>query len=238
MTGKKHWASIGLVIGLWTPRGASADAQVEVALSPFLRDTLSRIDQVERRDEEEFRRHRTYDDSDRSSDRARFADSVLNRVEWANERLVPEAEQYGVENLVSALIHDGLGKAGLAGYDKRIRVTIERIGVRNHPVAPLRGASEFVTGRFEEIDPGSGEVARSVDVVSNLVVSPTADRSYHGPDLAFDDSDPTRRVGPSLAYFVSKGLEKLFPDHAFPKVVTVLFGDRDGATRPRLVRVR
>lgn len=238
MNPKRPWAWLGLVLGVLAPGFAFGEVQVDVELSPFLREAAPRIDQVERRSEEEFRKHRAYEDVDRRSERAQFADSVLNRVEWANERLVPDAAEYGVEKLVQALVRDALAKAGLESYSKRIRVTVDQVGVRNHPVAPLRGASEHVSGRFEEIDPASGQTLRAAEVVSNLVVSPTADRSYHGPDLAFDDTDPTRRVGPALAYFVTKGLEKLFPDRTFPKVVTVLFADRENETRPRLVRVR
>lgn len=222
------------VLALTIPGAASA-LEVEVAFSPSLRANLARIDEVEQVAEQQFREHRAYDDFSRSS-RAASASAVLAKVGWANERLVPDQAQYGVETLVRALVNDGLAKGGVADAATRIRVTVDRIGVRNHPVAPLRGNNNYVNGTFELLDP-TGAVVRSADVVSNLVASPTSDRSYQGADYAFDDTDPSRRVGPSLAYFVTKGLRRLFPDKAFPKVVTVLFGDRDTSDRPTLVRV-
>lgn len=210
-------------------------AQVEVVFSPGLRATIPRIDQVEQVAEQQFREHRAYDDFSRSS-RSVTAGAVLANVGWANERLVPSAAGYGVESLVRALVADGLAKGGITDPAPKLRVTIDRIGVRNHAVAPLRGNNNYVNGTFEELD-AAGAVVRSVDVISNLVASPTSDRSYKGADYAFDDTDPSRRVGPSLAYFVTKGLKRLYPDKSFPKVVTVLFGDRDTSDRPTLVRV-
>ncbi len=222
-----------VVLALALP-SAARGVEVEVAFSPSLRANLARIDEVEQVAEQQFRAHRAYDDFSRSN-RVVSASAVLANVGWANERLVQSAAGYGVESLVRALVIDGLAKAGVADVP-RIRVTVDRIGVRNHPVAPLRGNNNYVNGTFELLD-ASGAVLRSVDVVSNLVASPTSDRSYRGPDYAFDDMDPSRRVGPSLAYFVTKGLKRLYPDKTFPKVVTVLFGDRDTSDRPTLVRV-
>ncbi len=226
-------------LGLAAPVVASA-AQVDVVLGPSLAGTVSRIDQVERRNEQEFREHRAYEGLDKRSERAVSADSVLSQVEWANEALIPDAGQYGLESLIRALVTESLARAGMQSYDKTLRVTLNELGVTNHSVAPLRSASNFATGRVEEIDPATGKSLRAVDVVSNLVVNSTADRSYAGRDFAFDDTDPSRRVGPSVAYFVTSGLRQLFPDQTFPKVVTVLFGDRDpdDFPRPRLVRVR
>lgn len=221
-------------VSLSFPAAARA-AEIEVALSPALQANVARIDQVEQVAEQQFRQHRAYDDFSRST-RAVTASAVLANVSWANERLIPTAAQYGVERLVRALVSDGLAKAGITEAGLRLRVTIDRIGVRNHAVAPLRGNNNYVNGTFEELDV-SGAVLRSVEVVSNLVASPTSDRSYQGDDYAFDDTDPSRRVGPSLAYFVTKGLKRLYPDKTFPRVVTVLFGDRDTSDRPTLVRV-
>ena len=224
--------AFGLVVSV--PERSRA-AAVEVVLSPSLRATVTRIDQVEKVAEQQFRDHRTYDDFSRSA-RAVSANAVLGQVGWANERLVPSVAEYGVESLVRALMVESFAKAGITDPALRLRVTVDRIGVRNHPVAPLRGNNNYVTGTFEELD-ASGAVKRSVEVVSNLVASPTSDHGYRGADFAFDDSDASRRVGPSLAYFVTKGLRRLYPDHDFPKVVTVLFGDRDTSDRPTLVRV-
>lgn len=233
---KPHRCAVAVLVAfsLSLPAAIRA-ADVEVVVSPALRANLARIDQVEQVAEQQFREHRAYDDFSRSA-RAVTASAVLAKVGWANERLVPSAGQYGVETLVRALVTDSLATAGVSDPDVKLRVTIDRIGVRNHAVAPLRGNNNYVNGTFEQLD-ASGTVLRSVDVVSNLVASPTSDRSYRGPDYAFDDTDPSRRVGPSLAYFVTKGLKRLYPDKTFPKVVTVLFGDRDTSDRPTLVRV-
>jgi hypothetical protein len=232
------WFAVGASVALLAA-GAARAAQVEVVLSPALGDAVQRIDQVERRDEATFRAHRAYDEFGTSA-RSVSSDSVFSRVEWANEVLIPDLGQYGVENLVKALVNESLRRAGITGYDKTIRITLDELGVTNHAVARLRSGSNFASGKIEEVDPSTGAVLRSSDVVANTVVSPTADRSYKGPNYAFDDTDPNRRVGPTIAYFVSKGLGRLFPDRDFPTVVTPLFGDQASTDlpRPRLVRVR
>jgi hypothetical protein len=199
-----------------------AAIEVQVSLSATLQKQISRIDRNERIREARFRKHRHYDSSAATSPR-RFARARYRDVAWANELLISDAADYGVENLLAALVRESLSRADTDPGGAIIRIRLDKLQVKNHSVAVTGGSTNFAAGEILLVDPASGEVLRSLDLRAVLVTYPTVDLGYQGPDFAFEDSDPDRRVGPVLAYFVKKGLEGLYPGTEFPRPVAVMF---------------
>lgn len=62
-------------------------------------------------------------------------------------------------------------------------------------------------------------------VKANLVIDTTVSTSHTGPELAFVETDPSKRVGPTLAYFVKRALQQAWPQH------------EDGFVGPTIVRI-
>lgn len=204
--------------------GASlADTEVEVSFSDGLQKYISRIDRVESKREALFREYRDDTIVGRARSERRFATTYYRDVRWASEQLIADAEDYGVEAVVSALVREGLKRAGIPDGNSLVRVHIKRMKISNHSVARLSGVSSYVTGTFALVDSSTGQTIRGADISANLVVSPTVDNSYQGDDWAYPDVDSENRVGPALAYFVMKGLEKLYPESKFPKPISISY---------------
>ena len=201
---------------------ARADADVEVTLSSGLQGMVARIDAIEQILEKRFRENSHYDLIAASSTR-RFASSHYHDVAWANELLVPEATTYGVRNMLAALVEESLSRAGVDTAGTIVRVRLDMLKVSGHPLARLGGASSYARGAISLVDAASGQIVRSADITANLVIYPTADLGYQGPDFAFEITDATHRVGPALAYFVMKGLGKLYEGKKFPRPVALSY---------------
>lgn len=201
---------------------ARADSDVEITLSSRLQALEARIDNIEQRREKRFRKNRHYDRNVTMSNR-RFASARYRDVAWANESLVPDLGAYGVKNLLSALVNESLNRAGVDRSGVVIRVHLDALRVTNHSLAMLNGAATYARGSISLVDMASGQVIRSADVTANLVVDPTVDLGYKGPDFMFEDTDPANRIGPALAYFVMQGLGELYQGTRFPRPVTLVF---------------
>ena len=201
---------------------ARADSDVEITLSSRLQALEARIDNIEQRREKRFRKNRHYDRNVTMSNR-RFASARYRDVAWANESLVPDLGAYGVKTLLSALVNESLTRAGVDRSGVIVRVHLDTLRVSNHALAMLSGSGSYVRGSMSLVDAASGQVIRSTDIRANLVVDPTADLGYKGPDFMFEDTDPANRMGPALAYFVMQGLGELYQGTRFPRPVTLVF---------------
>lgn len=198
------------------------DSAIEITLSTRLQALEKRIDAIERQREKRFRKNRHYDRNAAVSVR-RFAKTHYRDVAWANELLVSDLAAYGVKNLLAALVNESLNRAGIDRTGVTLRVHLDALRVANHSLARLSGAVTYAYGSISLIDTASGQVVRVADISANLVIDPTVDYGYQGPDFVFEDTDPSRRVGPALAYFVMTGLGELYKDAEFPRPVTVIF---------------
>lgn len=208
------------IAGAWI--GTASAAEVDVTLSPNLQEVVDSVNSTEQNREELFRRNR--DDqlnplrTERRLARSRFVDT-----RWAGEELIDNVNDFTVQNLLKALVNSNLEFAGLGDTTDRFRVELDRLKIKNYSVARVKGVSDYAVGRISRIDGNTGNVIESADITANLVIDFTSDYNYDGPDLAFADTDPDRRVGPTLAYFVKRGMEKLYPDTKFRGPVVVTF---------------
>lgn len=201
---------------------ASAEIAVEVEYSTNLDNALARINAIERKRESNFRKYRDDIGIGRIRTEKRLAKSLVDGVNWANEFLVPDLNDFNVTNLLSAMVRKNLLDAGLGDLDGTIRIKIDRFKVANHSYSFLRGPHSYVTGSFTHID-GAGAIIKSAPLSANLILNFTVNRSYQGPDFAYSDSDPDNRVGPTLTYFVKRGLDKLFPGNKFAKPIVITY---------------
>ena len=199
---------------------ASAEVEVEVEFSDRVANVLGRIDRIELRREGYFRQY-SVDLRSRLRSTQRLNNSMFSNTEWAGELLIPELENYSLENLLRALVVESINRAGIE-FDGTVQIELERIKVKNHSVSLIANGNTYAKGRFTAID-ASGQVVRSAEISANLVLDYTTEISYDGPDFAFYTTDPENRIGPTLAFFVKKGLSALFPGNDFPRAVVIEF---------------
>lgn len=201
------------------PAGAGA-AEVEIVFSPKLESLRARINRVEQRREDRFRRH-TSDLAIRRT-RSILANSTFSATRWAGAELIPEVADYTIGNLTRAIVEANLRREGIDAPGERIRIELDWIGVDGYSIAALDREMSFVRGTVSRIDTGTGRVIASAVLNVNLVLYTTLDTSYDGPEFAFAETDANGRIGPALAYFAKRGLEKVFPDHKFRRPLAVL----------------
>ena len=214
-------------------------ANVEVGFSGKLARNMDRLNSIEREREENFRKF--YDDyqASRTQTARRFDTVKFGNVAWAGETLIPNIDDFTVENFIKALVQENLRRAGFENVDGTIRVQIDRIKVANHSLSFLSTGGDFdpvvirngstsagtnkdtyVLGSVQHLD-ANGNVVKSVKVSANFVYDVTVDNDYQGPGFAFSVTDPSFRVGPALTRFLEKGLNALFGTDAFYGAVLV-----------------
>ncbi|GAK32386.1 hypothetical protein JCM17846_08640 [Iodidimonas nitroreducens] len=184
--------------------------QIETVFSKTLNNRMKSIDDLERTFEKRFRKTGTDDSTSQRSAIHRFPKSRTIGTQWAGETLIPDAENYTMGNLIAALAADNLNRA-LPDFKGTLRLTIDRLKVSSHPIAFLNASNSYVMGKVEWLD-SEGHLVKSQDVTANLVIDPSVDLNYDGPKYAFIETDEADRVGPTLAYFVEKALESLWPE--------------------------
>lgn len=196
-------------------------ADVEVSLSPFLQGHAAKINSMEQKREALFR---NFNDDQRGSVKSarRLARVLYKNARWAGAELIADVDDYTLKNLVAAMVEANLQAAGINNPGETIRVELDRMRLANYSIAILNGPSSYVRGKMSRVD-SAGRVIEEVAFTANLVIRFSSDRSYDGPDMAFADTDPDRRIGPVLSYFVKRGLEKLFPGKEFRSPIVLTF---------------
>ncbi|GIX17948.1 MAG: hypothetical protein KatS3mg119_2134 [Rhodothalassiaceae bacterium] len=210
----------GAVLAGWAPAALADEAvnylddskvKVVVTFDEPLASKLPQIAQVEQALEERFRKTRHYGRSYREGGVFRNTRVSHANVRWANELLIPEVEQYTLPNLIAAITRYELEQA-VPDFRGEVKYHIDTIKVANHDVALLNGASSYVIGSVEVRDANGNLVGKADKVSANLVVDYTVDSSYQGPKLAFAETDEHNRLGPTVTYFVSRALARVWPD--------------------------
>jgi len=212
--------SVALAISMFCfiPISAEADVRppmegyaVEVRFSGQLQSRMASIDRHEQTLEERFRDHRHYAGSAREAGTQRFAETRTAGTEWAGERLVGDVSGFTLNNLVKALVAYNVNRA-VPDFAGRIEIEIDGLKLTNPAIAFLESFQSYAEGRVKVTD-AEGNVVFDNDVKINLVIDSSVDTAHDGPELAFAETDPSRRVGPILAYFVERALERAWPEH-------------------------
>jgi len=184
---------------------------VEVTFSDDLQQRMASINSLEQRLEERFRDNRHYAKSPRGAGSQRFAENRTEGTEWAGERLIADVSGFTLDNLVKALVAYNVNRAA-PDFGGRIEIRINELKLTNPAIAFLGSFRSYAEGRVKVTDT-DGNVLFDKPVRTNLVIDSTVDPSYDGPELAFAETDPSQRVGPTLAYFVERALARAWPEH-------------------------
>ncbi len=195
---------------------APLQAEVVVVLTPNIAKIAPRIDAAESRMEKQFRRYGN------SSGELRDLDGMSRRtsVAWAGN-LIENPKSYGLATLAQAVAADALQNA--QKYEARVRLTIHKIRVQNHPVARLSGGSTFVGGTAELLD-AQGAVLKSENISAYATAHYGTGRSTPAGDYQFDARDENNRIGPVVVRFVEKSLEQLYPGENYPSPQLIVRG--------------
>ncbi|MBL37775.1 MAG: hypothetical protein CMP07_05140 [Xanthomonadales bacterium] len=211
--------SIALAIGLLAliPTFATAEIlpqtegySVEVTFSDNLQQRMASINGLEQRLEARFRENRHYATSPREAGSQRFAKSRTEGTEWAGERLIGDVSDFTLDNLLEALVAYNVNRAA-PDFEGRIEIHIDELKLTNPSIAFLESFQSYAEGRVKVTD-ADGNVLFDEKVRTNLVIDSTVDTSYDGPELAFAETDPSQRAGPTLAYFVGRALKRAWPE--------------------------
>ncbi|GAB4135103.1 MAG: hypothetical protein Kow00104_19560 [Rhodothalassiaceae bacterium] len=200
-------AAIAMMAILSAP--ALGAPQITVEFAKRIEKRLDAIDRIERIREERFRRTLVDEPSPFQTIQGPL-NQEFRDVRWAGEMLVPDLESFGMRPLITAMVAHNLARA-VPDFDGSVRLEIKRLKVRDHSVAYLRSENSYVTGEIEVRD-ASGSLIFSDKLTANFVLDPSVDSNYRGPKLAFAETDEDDRIGPTLAYFVERALERVWPD--------------------------
>jgi len=201
-----------LLAGVSWAAPAKPGFDVEVVLSSSLQKKLGAINQIERTFERRFRKHRTILMNPLESF-VKFDHARLGKVVWANETLIGDADEYGLVELLHAMVEENLRRAAPPNFQGKIELSLFKLSVPGHSVHALDvGPSNFARGAIDVVDPLSGQLLQHHEVLANFVPEFTLNHSYKGPGFAFIASDLGDRIGPTLAYFVQKSLAKVLSD--------------------------
>jgi len=191
----------------------SADSySVDVKFPEGVERRMLSINNLEQNFEERFREDRNDGTTLSRTGTQRFAASQTAGTEWAGERLIGDVSDYTLDNLVKSMVAYNINRA-VPDFSGSIELTIERFKLSNPSIAILEWSESYARGRIK-VTNADGRVLFDDTVRADLVVDTTVDSAYEGPELAFVETDPSKRVGPTLAYFIERALEQVWPEHA------------------------
>jgi len=199
---------------------APVSADVEIVFSDYLQDKMSRISLLDKKREEVFRQFRTDGTRSSISSRASLNRSRFSRTEWANERLIPDIDNYDVPSLIRAMMERGIQEAD-PDFDGKVITTIETLKVASFPHTALNSFNTRIAGNIQMLD-AAGNLVAEHDISAYLVPKYTGSRHYTGPEYAYRSGALSTRVGPIAAEFTEKALEKMFPVYDAPGLIVLL----------------
>lgn len=202
-----------LVLAMVSFGAVPAAADVVVKLSPLLEENYERMNKMESRREEFFRKNRKEGVGPqfvRTTNRARFA-----KAEFGNERLIPDVEDFSIKALIEAMVEHDLKHAANYQDGETLLVEIEEFFASNYPVNNFRSFNNRMKGRISVVD-AEGNTLRSEAFTQVLVPEFSAHRGYDGPDYAYLRESVGVRMAPVLASFLKHGIEALYPGSNIP----------------------
>ena len=156
----------------------------------------------------------------RSAQRPRNAlnKSRFFNTEWANERLIPDIEQYSVPSLIAEMMKRGIEEANPNGFDGRVVLEVEQLLVARFPLASISSFNTEMEGKVKLFD-NEGNLVTEHEVWTSLIPKFTATRNYQGRDYAYLSTAGATRIGPVAGEFTAEALEKIFPDYDAPSLI-------------------
>jgi hypothetical protein len=218
----KQLALPALFLAFSTASIASVEVgRLEINFSTFLDKRMDRISAIDKRREEAFHKYRR--DGARISQLPR---DLLNngrfpQTQWANERLIPDLEQYSIPSLIAEMMKRGIEGANPDGFDGRVVLDVDKMHVARFPLAAIGSFNTRMEGKVKIYD-SEGNLVTEKKVRTTLVPKFKASRNYRGSDYAYLSTAGTSRIGPIAAEFTAEALEKAFPGYEAPDLVFLL----------------
>ncbi len=206
-----------VALGLSAPASASA-MDVEVKLSPRIENNLKSIDRIELRRESFFREYRV-----EGANRRPVGNLNVNRfaeTEFANERLIPEIDNFSFANLAEAMAAHSLSTVEAHDPDHKLVVEIDNFWVSNYSLNKFATFNTRMVGTVSLVD-ASGQTVASEKVDTPIVPQFTQAWNYQGSEYAYLIDSANVRVSPVMATFLEKGIERLYPDADVPGPIFV-----------------
>lgn len=214
----KYLYLIGAVaLGLSGSLSASA-MDVEVKLSPRIEKNLKSIDRIELRRESFFREYRV-----EGANRRPVGNLNVNRfseTEFANERLIPEIDDFSFVNLAAAMAEHSLSKVEEHNPGHKLVVEIDKFWVTNYSLTKFASFNTRMVGTVSLVD-AAGKTVASEEVDTPIVPQFTQSWNYQGSEYAYLIDSANVRVAPLMATFLEKGIERLYPDADVPGPIFV-----------------
>ncbi|MCJ9427944.1 hypothetical protein K6118_02555 [Kordiimonas sp. A6E486] len=199
---------------------APAFADVDIQFSDQLATYMGDIDRAEKDHEKVFRKYRVESSSYGLKPRAGVNKSRRSQIEWANERLFPNVDDYNVEALFTAMLDRGL-KAADPNFAGKLVVSINKMRISDFPVAVIRLSHRSQISGTVKVYDASGKLVADHKVTTSLHPKRLAAAIYKGPDYAYAPLAQSTRVGPLAAQFTEKVLETLYPKYDAPGPVII-----------------
>lgn len=204
-----------LIIGLaaFAGTGAASAVDVEVKFSPRIENNMSGIDRIETKREVYFREHRM-EGANRRQVR-NLNTSIFVDTEFANERLIPNVEDFSFANLVEAMAAHNLAQVENRDDSQKLVIEIENFWVSNYSLNKFNSFNSRMVGTVSLVD-ANGRTVESKKIDTVILPKFTADFNYTGPNYAFLRQSANVRIAPLLASFLEKGVERLYPGSDVP----------------------
>ncbi len=210
-----------VAVSLGAPLGVSASVSardVDVQFSSRIEEDMKRIDRIELRREKFFRTYRV-----EGANRRPVGNLNVNRfreTEFANERLIPDVEDFSFKTLVAAMAEYDLQQVKDRNPDHKLVVEIEDFWVSNYSLNRFNSFTTRMVGTLSLVD-ASGAVVKTQEVDTVIVPQFTQSWNYTGSEYAYLDQSASVRVSPILATFLKKGIEGLYPGADIPGPIFV-----------------
>jgi hypothetical protein len=199
---------------LMTAFSASAfAAEAEVVFTGRIAKDLSRIDNLELVREKFFRKNRR--EGVGKFERSRIRAGLFVKAEFANERLIPNIDDFSIQALANAMATYSFDKEPQRTPGENLKVEIENFSIISYSLARYSQGPTRMKGKVSVLD-DAGNVIRTVDVFHAMVPRWTNNRSYDGAEYAYARDSGNVRIAPMIASFIEQGLEELYPGSDVP----------------------
>lgn len=192
-----------------------ATADVKVTFSNYLNKKMDVINRIEVSRESKFRENQVEGPNGNTVGvTTTFYKNRFRHVKWGNEKLIPNMADYTVENLITAMMEQGMREAA-PDFDGEVKLHIERLNVNNFAAGAIRSKNVPTRMRgWVSVYDAAGNLVKEEKVSSIAYnVNVTFVRDYDGRGYMYQSSAADTRVGPVAAEFTEKALKKIFPEY-------------------------
>ncbi len=194
---------------LYATSGSSA-TEVIIEFGPEMQPHMERLNRFEKQREIRIRGKRP--DSFYRSPSRWYGRST------AEERLIPDLNDYSIETLVQRMVDHNLKSIGQQDTERTLVVRIEDFYVDGYNLSVFDGPHELMRGRLMLLDADGTEIFNK-QVMSYGIPKERGGSLYYGDGHPYPEAWFSRRFGPMLATFLHKGMSATFPDAEVPRAV-------------------